>query len=489
MAERISIHFGEVEALMFQPLKQVFFHPAILPLVATIGIVYILLLSFWVIRKENKRSLLWIVTFLFLFTGLNLTISPFRYIYPEALADPAKGFGSVIAQLSIYACIVLVLRTWFKDFFMSILILSKNPFLFSFLILSLLSPFWSETPDLTLRYSAVVFFTSLFAVHVAREYSFQDLSDMLRRLTVVVGVVSLGFAAIAPSLAFNEKGLMGIMPFPIKLGTCLAFGSALWLSYALENRKDRWNALGIVGFLSLIIPLTNSAQAIFTYFILLALVILLKVLKEGLGKQYLPFLVIGFLMLGILISMVLQTLLPSIFNTLGKDMTLNGRTEFWAQLLDRLELHNLLLGYGLNGFWQPWRGMNNPAHGILNSGGFVPPHAHNGFLDVALSLGLIGFILFAISFLIVLSQSFQFFLRNKSADSSLPLIILLYILLSNLSETQLIGSNYIWILYVITLTRLNIREPRSLPHRSNKVAPTILSKQSYPTSLQNLNHN
>ena len=341
-------------------MNQVFFNPAILPLVATIGIVYVLLLSFWVIRKENERKLSWIVTFLFLFTGLNLTIFPFTHIYPEALASFDKTFGSVIAQLSIYACIVLVLRNWFKDFFMSILILRKNPFLFSFLILSLLSAFWSETTDLTLRYSLVVFFTSLFAAHVAREYSFQDLSVMLRQLTVVVGVVSLVLAAIAPSLAFNEKGLSGIMCYPIKFGTFLAFGSALWLAYALDNPKDRWKALGILGFLSLIIPLTNSAQSIVTYFVLLALVILLQVLKVS-GIKYLPSLVIGFLILGILNSIVLQTLLPLIFNALGKDTTLTGRTDFWPQLLDRLEQHNLLLGYGLNGFWQPWRGMTSAS--------------------------------------------------------------------------------------------------------------------------------
>jgi O-antigen ligase len=470
-------------------MKQVLFNPAILPLVVAIGIVDVLLLSFWVNRKGNARNSRWIVTFVFLFTGLNLTIFPFTYIYPEALAGFDKTFGSAIAQLSIYACIVFVLRTWFKDFFKSLLILSKNPFLFSFLILSLLSAFWSETPDLSLRYSLVLFFTSLFAVHIAREYSFQDLSDILRRLTVVVGVVSLVLAAIAPSLAFNEKGLSGIMPFPIKFGTFLALGSALWLAYALDNRKDRWRALGILGFLSLIIPLTNSAQSIVTYFVLLALVILLQVLKVS-GMKYLPSLVIGFLILGILNSIVLQTLLPLIFNALGKDTTLTGRTDFWPQLLDRLEQHNLLLGYGMNSFWQPWRGDVNPANGILNSTGFVPPHAHNGFLDLALSVGLIGFILFSISFSMGLSQSVQHFLRNKSADSSLPLIILFYLVLSNLSETQLIGSNYIWILYVITLTRLSIRETRlRSPARTIRQPLPILSEQSYPVLIENSTHN
>jgi exopolysaccharide production protein ExoQ len=460
-------------------MKQVFFNPIILPLVATVGIVYIFLLSFWLNNKFNKHDLRWLVAFLFLFTGLNVTVFPFTHIYPEALTAPQKTLGSSILQLSIYAWIVLILRTWFKDFSKTSLILGKNPFLFGFLILSLLSACWSETPDLTLRYSLVVVFTSLFSIHIAREYSFQDLSDMLRRLTVVVAVASLGLAAIVPSLALNEKGLSGIMQFPIKLGTFMALGVALWLAYALENRKGRWKALGIVGFLSLMIPLTNSSQAIFAYFFMVALVILWHIVKVS-GIKYFPILAVLYLSMAILSSFVLQTLLPIVLNSVGKDLTLTGRTDFWPQLIDRLEKHNLWLGYGMNGFWQPWRGEFDPAKGILTVYGFVPPHAHNGFLDLALNLGLIGLILFTVSFLIALSQAFQYYFRNKSAASSLPLIILIYVVFANISETQLLGSTYIWILYIIVLARLSIEPRSSLPKRPPKQLPSIAQPSYSP---------
>ena len=440
-------------------MRQVFFNPVVLLIIAMIGIIYLLLFSSWVTRKENDRSLRWAITFLFLFTGLNLSIFPFSYIYPETLAGFDKTLDSAFVQLSIYFCIALVLRVWLRDFLKNILYLGKSPFLSILLIFTLLSAFWSETPDLSLRFSLVVFFTSLFAVHVAREYNFKDLSAMLRRLTVVVAVTSLGLAMIAPSLASNDKGLMGIMPFPIKLGTFLAFGATLWFTYAQDNPKDRWKAIGIVLFLSLIITRTNSGQAIITYLVLFLLVILLQVLKVSCSK-YFPVIVIGYLIFGILSSIVLNVILPIIFDTLGKDTTLTGRTEFWPQLIDRLGQHNLLLGYGMNSFWQPWRRVADPANGILNSNGFIPPHAHNGFLDLALSVGLIGFVLFVISFLIALLQSIQYFLKNNSADSKLPLIILIYVVFSNISETQLIGANYIWILYVITLTRLNIKDAK-----------------------------
>ncbi|MBA3923884.1 MAG: O-antigen ligase family protein, partial [Nostocaceae cyanobacterium] len=87
------------------------------------------------------------------------------------------------------------------------------------------------------------------------------------------------------------------------------------------------------------------------------------------------------------------------FNGNGRDPTLTGRTEIWGVALSRLHEH-LLLGFGRGAFWAP--GSKNALEaGLAVSLNFIPPHVHNGFLDLALDIGLIGFVCFAISFVLV----------------------------------------------------------------------------------------
>ncbi|MBD2080445.1 O-antigen ligase family protein [Leptolyngbya sp. FACHB-17] len=456
-------------------MREIFFNPIVLLLVAVIGAIYLLLFSSWVTREENNHRLRWLITFIFLFSGLHPTVAPFPYFQPEALAGFDKSPESAFVQLTFYSAIALLLSSWFRSFFSGLLYLGKNPFLFGLLLLALLSAFWSETPILCFRYGLVFLFATLFAIHIAREYSFKALCVILRRLAFVSGIINLCSPAIVPSLAIKDKGLSGIMPFPIDLGNFLAFGVALWVSYGLDAPKqERWKAFAIAGFLGMVMLMANSAQSIFICVVLTVLVIVLQSVKF-LDSKYFPVLLIGGLILAIVTSVIMQYLLPLIFAALGKDMSLTGRTEFWPQLIDRLEQHNLFVGYGINSFWQAWRGDDDPAHGIIIYGGFIPTHAHNGFIDLALSLGVFGLILFFMSWFVGLAQAVKYSLQNGSADCSLPLLILVYLVFFNVSHTLLTGANYIWVLYTIALIRLQIEY-----RQQRKSAPELQSVRSLP---------
>jgi O-antigen ligase len=469
-------------------MKQLIFNPVILLILAAIGIVFFLLGIHLSNKKNINLGLRQAVIFLFLLTGFNLTVPPFVYLYPDALTGFDKTIGSAIFQLGIYAFTVFILRSWFALLPHRILLLFKNPFLGLFIIFSTLSCLWSETLDLSLRSGLVFLSVSIVSAHIARDLTWQALAQLLRRLIFGAAIFSFLLAVFMPSTAFNEKGLQGIFPFPIKLGTCMALGIALWFSYLLEQQKERWKVIGIMIFLMMPLVLSQSGQGIITCFALVSLVGLMKVLKQA--EKLAPVVILFYLATSILVGESANTVIPKIFGSLGKDTTLTGRTDFWPQLIERLGQHNLLLGYGINGFWQPWRGASNPATGIFNSSGFVPPHAHNGFIDLALSMGLIGFILFSVSFLLGLSQAVQYFLTSKTSDSNLPLILLVYVIFSNISETQLVGSNYIWILYVITLIRLNIRKPQSyFSAGETRQSSYPLIQRSYLTSIQNSDHN
>ena len=436
-------------------MRQLIFNPSILLSLVAIGIIYLLIISRFSNRANIHSRLRHTTIFLFLLTGLDLTIPPFVYLYPDALAGFDKTVSSSILQLSIYIFFVFILRSWFATFLKSTLLLFKDPFLGLLLLVAVLSEFWSDTPGISLRAGLALLLTSALSAHIVKGLNWQELAKLLRWLVLVSAILSVLLIGIAPSIALNGKGLSGIFPFPIKLGTCMALGISLWFSCLLDHRKNRLRTAGIIAFLLILLIAANSGQGFLTCFVLVSLVGLLRTLKK-MGR--LAFIVILFYAsISVLLIVGEDSYIPAIFGALGKDTTLTGRTDFWPQLIVRLMEHPAF-GYGLNSFWQPWRGVANPAAGIINpSSGFAPPHAHNGFLDLALSLGLIGLLLFSLSLVIGLVKAIRYFMREKSSAGVIPLIFLLYVVIANVSETQLLGSSYIWILYVMTVTRLNVK--------------------------------
>ena len=72
-----------------------------------------------------------------------------------------------------------------------------------------------------------------------------------------------------------------------------------------------------------------------------------------------------------------------VLETLGKDITLTGRTELWSELLR--EPVNSLVGAGYDSFW-----LGASAERIWRMFYFHPTQAHNGFLETYLNGGYIG---------------------------------------------------------------------------------------------------
>ena len=463
-------------------MRQIVFNPAVLLLLVPIGVIALLTLCRFANRRQNQLYLRQITIFLFLFTGLNVSIPPFVFLYPEALAGFDKTLSSAIAQLAVYGFFALTLMSWFSDFFNSGLLLFRNPFLGLLLVLAIVSPLWSDTPDLAWRLGVVLFFTSLLSAHMVKDLSWARLAKLLRWVTLAATLACIALARLAPAIAFNDKGLSGILPFPIRLGTCMALGIALWFSLLLDQRKDQFKVVVVILLMFGTLVMTNSGQAIITCVALMSLVVLIRVLKKT--GRFAPIIVLLYVFISILLLVTSNTLISKTFDALGKDATLSGRTEFWPQLIERLLTQRPFLGWGVNGFWQPWRGSLNPANGILNSSGFAPPTAHNGFLDLALCLGLVGILLFGISFLAGFIQAVRHFGQGKSSGEVLPLLLLVYVAMANISETQLLGSNYIWILYVMTLVRLNIKSTQVISERSTESEISSLSID-YPSFSSN----
>jgi exopolysaccharide production protein ExoQ len=135
------------------------------------------------------------------------------------------------------------------------------------------------------------------------------------------------------------------------------------------------------------------------------------------------------------------------------DWTFTGRTEIW-QFVWKSIFQSPFLGTGYGSFWAI--GDRSPA--LLNASAFVAQYteAHNGYLDVLVSLGAIGLLLIVAA----LVQPYYALLNYKSsqADTSTHEVLLCALLLltfgilqSGFESTLLQSGNPLWTLMLLSI--------------------------------------
>jgi O-antigen ligase len=115
-------------------------------------------------------------------------------------------------------------------------------------------------------------------------------------------------------------------------------------------------------------------------------------------------------------------------------------------------LERPLLGWGHGAFWLDWAGEGSSY--VFTYAGWTPGYAHNGFLDVALHLGLLGLAVLMVAVARVwwsLWRRVANMQDSRWRGSYLWLLALLaFLVLGNLVEGGWADQNYyMWIVFVI----------------------------------------
>ena len=135
----------------------------------------------------------------------------------------------------------------------------------------------------------------------------------------------------------------------------------------------------------------------------------------------------------------------SITTALGRSSDITGRTELWHWVVAMI-LSRPWLGYGFSGFW---RGGSSEYASVERAIGWSPIYSHNGYLEITLSLGVAGLLLFVWMAVVGLRRAFDQAQHGESAASYWPLAFLLYFLVHNLGECTILWQNSLeWALCV-----------------------------------------
>jgi exopolysaccharide production protein ExoQ len=139
----------------------------------------------------------------------------------------------------------------------------------------------------------------------------------------------------------------------------------------------------------------------------------------------------------------------------GKDPHLSKRVDLWGLSVDAIR-QRPLLGYGFVAFWNP---DSQPAARIREELDWDVPHAHNGYLEILLGLGLIGLGLYAVLFIILTRRALMFFIEGDERYRRWPLSLLAITFLYQFTEgTILNGNNVNFILFCCLAFSLTWKE-------------------------------
>jgi exopolysaccharide production protein ExoQ len=448
-------------------MKALLAEPTFLVLILGIGAI-VLLLAFHYASSKKETEKLAIGLSIAIFTIIPYwTTKPFVWLHPSDFLIHNLSVNSALLKIVTYGVCVVILKSWFRDFIHSILLLFVNPFLGVVIGLVLFSVFWSNLPSLTFRSGLAFVLTSAVASHLAKKYNWRQLVTLLRWSTGIIAAVSAFYALAMPAVGVTGKGLRGILQHPNPLGALMGLNLVLWYIHAGDNPKARGKSIAMILLSLLIIQNTNSAGAKVTMIVLLGAVFMLRVVKK-VSFQWAYTIIVIFMAISISVTiLVTENLEYIVVDLLGKDMTLTGRVPLWNRVLGKVTQERPILGYGFHGFWQDWRPPElNPSHPVAGDGyGWFAHHAHNGFIDLFIDIGLIGLIAFLLSFLLNIALAIKYMAQTREVESIVHVLILLLILIVNNTQSELLGIQHLWFYYVVVSVRLGIDTLQPKPKR------------------------
>ncbi len=401
------------------------------------------------------------VLVLFFYTG---GIAPFI-----GAGHPLAPLLLVLPHAAALVTLLLLLLNWQQ----AIKTLIRTPLLWLLMLVVAVSPFWSDVPNATVSEILALLRVTLFSLYLATRYSLKETLQLVAWALGIAAALSLVFGAVLPSYGVMGRGYIGqfqdwahegswrgIYVHKTELGTFMALAMlvcAYLLSWKNMLRPLAWVTLAIA---SLVLLMSTTKAALAIVFIVFMCVPLYRSVRWRPTRLILFSSVSISLLAAAILGFVANA--PAILAAFGRNTTLSGRTEFWPLIIDNIG-QRLWLGYGYHTFWlNGWEG-NAANVWVYLPQGFEPPHAHNGYLDILLGLGVIGFAVFLLNLANYSWQAFRWARAHPNIEGLVPLLFLTFMVLVNITESLWMNGDFLWICFS-TMSLAIAQKPQTLPH-------------------------
>jgi O-antigen ligase len=325
------------------------------------------------------------------------------------------------------------------------------------LFAAIASVLWSIDPVLTLQRAIHLIGTTLIACYIGIHIPVRAALSLLAWALIFITFGNAFVALAIPS--FGQENLYGTVVWKgwnytkNGLGSIVAIAVLFFAihTYSVDVRR-RWvyQTLCVLSFLVLL--KTNSATGLVTVLVGAGIAISLSLAN----RLRLPGWITGSLLSLLLVTMGLISAIViyagefgMLTSLVGRSADLTGRTGLWDMVLSMIK-ERPWLGYGYGALWNPKPDTVSPIGALLESQlGWLPPSAHNGFMNIASELGIpIATIvaLFAIQSVI---ESLLVYLRRPSTFALLVLALLSAMIVRMFTEQIMFTSrSLLWIIFV-----------------------------------------
>lgn len=393
---------------------------------------------------------------LLIYSGfLNLTS------YGSGVADKLVG----VCRYGIYLATILLILARFKSVVRPAL---RDPFVWALLILAALSFLWSDFPDVSKKEGIITLLSSLFGLYLASRFTLKEQLQIVAWTAGIAAVFSLLYSLALPGYAKEQGFHAGAWRGPLIQKNMFArilviFAPPILLT-ALENRKYRTILLIVFAISVALIQLSTSKSALLIFISLMILLPLYRALRWS-GSLVIPLLIIAVIIGGSVATWFITNWEPFLYS-LGKDPSLTGRTDIWESVIEKI-WDRPWLGYGYAGFWVDG---GEGERAIWKTIYLKVTQAHNGYINIAAELGLLGLLFFILSLLTAYIRSINLVRSTRTIEGLWPITYITYIFLYNETEsTNLEPNSLLWILYVAVT--LSIRSGRIVKHSEERENP------------------
>ncbi len=294
---------------------------------------------------------------------------------------------------------------------------------------------WSVEPSASFRYSFYLWSYMLAGLLCSFYLEVEESIGLVGDVTAAMAALSILAQYRFPQVN-AAPGWTGIYGEKNHLGISMTVGVV-----ALLLSRRGWTLLRVAKLtlcLSLIL-LSQSGTAIICTIVSVGLLVALRLAERS--RRLLIVLGGGSLLIGFTL---IPDLLDRILNLGGKDSTLTGRDVIW-RFATKQWFERPVSGWGYSAFWSSQDAL------VQQNLGWNPYYSHNGFLEIGLSLGMVGEVLVVGLILSAFVLAVRVLRRHSELAGYWLLLSLSIVFLHDLTEVDFLIPGPLWVVFGISL--------------------------------------
>jgi exopolysaccharide production protein ExoQ len=320
--------------------------------------------------------------------------------------------------------------------------------------LALVSAGWSYDAAFTARRGIVLGAVTMFAIYIASCFEWDEQLDLFGWMSVIAVLGSVFMAVFVPYYGISHDlhmgSVKGLFPHRSIMARQMVFAIlTLWLGKPKGIPSSVRRLTLTAG--AVLLVLSHAATSVIVMLLCLAAYPVAQLMRVS-KRRTLPLWVPLAPLFGIGIYLVLSNF-GFVLAAADRDSTLTGRTAIWHYTLEAIGRHPWF-GYGYDVFWNRY---TPELARVTQALQFRPPHAHDGYLDILLAIGAVGFVVFLGGFTTNLWRAFRLFRDDVFHGAKWPLFVLLFFTVFNFTESNILRPlTFLWIPYVSIYVSLGL---------------------------------